>query len=235
MEISPEFFNPIIWYAVFLFSTTVHEAAHAWSAYKMGDPTAYEEGQVSLNPVPHMKREPIGTIVVPAISFFAGGWMIGWASTPYNYNWAYKYPKKAAAMSAAGPMSNFLLILFAALLIHIGIWTGNFYSPETLGMANVVAAYDEGVLSILAKFVSVLFSLNLILFIFNLIPFPPLDGSGILPLYLNDERGRKYMNLVRNSAFAIIGLLIAWQIFGLIHWKLFVIFINLLYPGSNYQ
>lgn len=227
--------NALIWYVVFLFSTTVHEAAHAWSAHKMGDSTAYNAGQVSLNPMPHIKREPIGTIVVPLLSFSIGGWMIGWASTPYNPNWAYTYPKKAAAMSVAGPISNFLLIIFSALLIHAGILLGYFYSPGSINISTVVASYDPGAFSIAAKFVSILFSLNLILFIFNLIPVPPLDGSGIAPLYLSDENGRKYMKLVHNSILSIFGILIAWKIFDLIHWKIFLVFINLLYPGSNYQ
>ncbi len=230
-----DYSDSIIWYIVFLFSTTVHEAAHAWSAFKMGDSTAYSEGQVSLNPVPHIKREPIGTVVVPILSFFIGGWMIGWASTPYNYDWAYTYPKKAAAMSAAGPISNFLLILFSAFLIHIGIWSGYFYSPDTIDISNIVASYNSGTFTILAKILSILFSLNLILFFFNLIPVPPLDGSGILPLYLSEEKGRKYMNVVQNSAFALIGIFIAWKIFDLIYWEMFLIFINILYPGSNYQ
>jgi hypothetical protein len=67
----------IIWYAVFLFSTVFHEAAHALTAYKMGDSTAHSKGQVSLNPIPHIKREPFGTVIVPILSFAAGGWMIG--------------------------------------------------------------------------------------------------------------------------------------------------------------
>ena len=65
----------------------------------MGDDTAYRSGQVSLNPIPHIKREPFGTVVVPLLSFAAGGWMIGWASTPYNPQWAHDYPKKAASNS----------------------------------------------------------------------------------------------------------------------------------------
>ena len=230
-----DYSDSIIWYLVFLFSTTVHEAAHAFSAYKMGDSTAYNEGQVSLDPFPHIKREPIGMVVVPMITFIIGGWMIGWASTPYNYDWAYKYPKKSAAMSAAGPISNFILLLFSALVIHIGIWLGFFYSPETVNVSTIVASYDIGIFPTLAKIFSVLFSLNLILFIFNLIPVPPLDGSGILPLYLSDEKGRKYMDIVQNSTLAFAGIFIAWKIFDLIHWEMFLVFINILYPGSNFQ
>ena len=82
----------LIWYAVFLFSATVHEAAHAWAAYRLGDPTAYLGGQVTLNPAPHVQREPFGTVLVPIITFALSGWMMGWASAPYNPMWADRYP-----------------------------------------------------------------------------------------------------------------------------------------------
>jgi len=72
----------LMWYAVFLFSTVCHEAAHAWSASKLGDDTAKQGGQVSLNPVPHIRREPFGMVLVPLLSWFMGGWLIGWASAP---------------------------------------------------------------------------------------------------------------------------------------------------------
>lgn len=98
----------LLWYIVFIFSTTLHEASHALAALKLGDRTAHEGGQVTLNPIPHIRREPIGTVAVPIISFILGGWMIGWASVPYNYAWSLKYPKKAAKMALAGPLANLL-------------------------------------------------------------------------------------------------------------------------------
>ena len=225
----------ILWYVVFLFSTTFHEAAHAFTAYKMGDRTAHEKGQVSLNPIPHIKREPFGTVVVPIISFIAGGWMIGWASTPYNAQWAHDYPRKAAAMAAAGPISNFILIIISAVVIHVGISAGFFYQPDSITISGIVSGANTGWLEILAKIVSVMFSLNLILFVFNLLPFPPLDGSAIPPMYLSEEAGRKYTSFVRKPAFALIGLFIAWNFFDLIYFKVHLIVINLLYPGSNYH
>src|SRR3974390_119056 len=85
----------LIWYIVFLFSTVFHEAAHSWVALKMGDPTAYEGGQVTLNPAPHIKRSPFGLIFVPLFTFFSSGWMMGWASAPYNPHWALQYPRRA--------------------------------------------------------------------------------------------------------------------------------------------
>jgi Zn-dependent protease len=225
----------ILWYIVFLFSTTLHEASHAFTAMKMGDLTAYESGQVSLSPIPHVKREPLGTVVIPVISFLIGGWMIGWASAPYDPEWAYKHPKKSAAMAAAGPISNFILVILSALLIHIGIYFGIFYAPETITTGSVVEAVNPGFFESAAKILSIMFSLNLILLFFNLIPVPPLDGSGIIPMFLSEETGRKYMKVVSNSAFALIGILIAWKLFDLVYFNIHTVFINLLYPGSNYQ
>ena len=74
----------IAWYFIFVFSTTLHEAAHAFLAYKLGDRTAYLGGQLSLNPIPHIRREPIGMVIIPIITFVLGGWMIGWASVPFD-------------------------------------------------------------------------------------------------------------------------------------------------------
>ena len=225
----------ILWYVVFLFSTVFHEAAHAFTSHKMGDSTAHSIGQVSLNPVPHIKREPIGTVIVPLLSFAAGGWMIGWASTPYNPQWALDYPKKAAAMAAAGPISNFILLILSVIIIHTGIAAGLFIQPDTITISGIVAGVSAGWTEIFAKIISVMFSLNLILFIFNLLPFPPLDGSGIPPMYLSEEVGRKYINFIRNPVFAIAGLFIAWKLFDLIYFKIHLAVINLLYPGSNYH
>ena len=225
----------LIWYIVFLFSTTVHESAHAFAAMKMGDLTAYESGQVTLSPFPHIKREPVGTIIVPVLSFLIGGWMVGWASAPYDPEWAYKYPKKSAAMSAAGPMSNFILVLISALLIHVGIYLNVLYAPETIHAENIVASVNPGIFEGVAKLLSITFILNSILFLFNLIPVPPLDGSGIVPMYLSEEKGRRYIEILSKTAFEFIGLLIAWKLFDLIYFQLHTVIINLLYPGSNYH
>ena len=76
-----------IWFVAFLFSLTCHEAAHAAAAYAGGDRTAYNSGQLTLNPMPHIQREPLGMIFIPLFSYLAQGWMIGWASAPYDPTW----------------------------------------------------------------------------------------------------------------------------------------------------
>src|SRR5258708_2448900 len=96
----------VIRYVVFLFSTTCHEASHGLAAKAGGDLTAFEGGQVTLNPVPHIRREPFGMVVVPLLGLFLGGMMMGWASAPYDPAWQRQYPRRAAWMSLAGPAAN---------------------------------------------------------------------------------------------------------------------------------
>jgi len=113
-----------IWYVAFLFSLTCHEAAHALVAKLAGDRTAYEAGQGTLNPIPHMRREPIGMIVAPLVTYFANGFMLGWASAPYDPRWQQRYPKRAGWMALAGPGANFILVILA-------IGAVRFASPDT--------------------------------------------------------------------------------------------------------
>lgn len=224
----------IIWYIIFLFSTTLHEASHAFFAYKFGDRTAYEGGQVTLNPIPHIKREPFGMVIIPIIVYLLSGWMLGWASAPYNLVWALQYPRRSSLMALAGPMANFILVLIAAGLIHLGIALGWFYPPESINFTTIVASYNAGIFSIIAKFISIMFSLNLILFLFNLLPIPPLDGSSAFSLFLPKEKARKYLQFIKNPAFAIFGIFIAWKLFDYIYISIFLFAINLLYPWVSY-
>jgi Zn-dependent protease len=86
-----------------ILSLTVHEFAHAWSAFKLGDDTAAREGRMTLNPLSHI--DPIGTVVMPLFLIFSGlGWMFGWASAPYDPHWAVRYPKRSGLMALAGPL-----------------------------------------------------------------------------------------------------------------------------------
>ncbi|MEN8128517.1 MAG: hypothetical protein ABFR90_12055, partial [Planctomycetota bacterium] len=84
----------IIWYIVFLASMVLHEFSHAYVGDLFGDHTATHHGLATLNPVPHIQRTPIGMVVVPLLSFIHMGWMIGWASVPYDPFWAQQYPKQ---------------------------------------------------------------------------------------------------------------------------------------------
>src|SRR5580698_6914883 len=134
----------VTWYVVFLLSTTCHEAAHAWAAKLGGDLTAFHGAQVSLDPIPHIRREPFGMVVFPILSYIVGGWMMGWASAPYDPLWAQRHPRRAAWMSLAGPGANLSLAILAGLLIHVGIWTGVLARPGAVGFTHIVVAAQSG-------------------------------------------------------------------------------------------
>lgn len=229
------FAQGMLWYFAFLFSVIVHEAAHALAALKLGDRTAYDGGQVSLDPLPHIRREPIGTVAVPLISYLTGGWMIGWASAPYDRDWAQRYPDRSALMALAGPLSNLLLLALTALAIRAGIAFDYFYPPQSINFSHVTSAYQDGIATGIATLLSIMFSLNLMLFLFNLLPLPPLDGSGIVPLFLSREKALSYMEFISSTPFALLGLLLAWKVFGALYDPLHLVFINLLYPGAGYH
>lgn len=219
-----------LWLAAFLLSLTCHEAAHALAGRLGGDSTA--AAQVTLDPLPHIRREPFGTLVVPILSFFlqGGGWMIGWASAPYDPAWANRYPRRAAGVAAAGPAANFVLVLLTAFAIRFGIARGYFTLPGGGITLETLATAPSGAAQGLALFLSVLFSINLILGCFNLIPLPPLDGFAIVPLVLSDRVRGKWFELFSGGG-ALMGLIIAWVLFDRLMPSVFRAVLELLYTG----
>jgi Zn-dependent protease len=228
-----------IWYVVFLFTLTFHEGAHALVAWLGGDDTAYRGGQVSLNPWPHIRREPFGTVLVPVLTFIWSGWMMGWASAPYDPSWGNRHPRRLAAMSAAGPAANFLLMAAVFAAIKIFIAAGMFVAPDTVGFSRVVGAPagtpDDSLLHAAAFTLSVALNLNLLLFLFNLIPLPPLDGSGVLQGLFPAAAGRLLAPLAGNPMLSLFGLLVAWRIFGYLFRPAFDLMLTLLFPGVPYS
>ncbi len=231
---SDDIFFGTAWYIVFLFSTTVHEASHALAALKLGDDTAHRGGQVSLDPTPHIKREPIGMVVVPLISYYFSHWMIGWASAPYDPHWAQTHPRRAGLMAIAGPASNFLLMIIAAILIRVGIAFGWFDAPGSITFTHVVAPTHQGLCYLAAVLLSIMFSLNLLLGCFNLLPLPPLDGSSVPLIFLSESAAEKYWNFMSLPAMRIVGLMVAWNVFGAIFSPIHLFAVNMLYPGIHY-
>jgi Zn-dependent protease len=227
-----------VWFAAFLFSTTLHEAAHAFVAWRLGDPTAYHGGQVSLNPLPHIRREPLGMVVVPLISYFAGPgpghWMLGWASAPYDPLWAHRHPRRAGAMALAGPLANLSLVLLSGIGIRVGITLGALRPPLQLTFDHVVEATRGGALGGVAALLSVFWSLNLILFLFNLLPLPPMDGSGVLQLFLPEEASRSWQEAMRQPFIGLLGIVIAWRFFGFVFQPVFDLALRVLYPELSY-
>jgi Zn-dependent protease len=224
----------IVWYAIFVVSLTLHEASHAYAAFKFGDPTAYYLGQVTLDPVPHIRRSPFGMVIVPILSFVLGGWMIGWASAPYDPYWAQQNKRKEALMALAGPAANLALVILAAIVIRIGMLLGFFHAPEQVTFNQVTAA-EPGAANGLSVIVSILFSLNLILLVFNLIPLPPLDGSNIVLLWLSDSAAERYRSIVNQPAYRIMGLIVAWNVLDFLLGPIHRLALNMLYPGAGYH
>ena len=227
--------NGLIWYFVFVYTTVFHEAAHAWTALRLGDDTAYRGGQVSLDPTPHIRREPFGLVVVPLLSWFLNGgkWMLGWASAPYDAEWARRFPRRSAWMAMAGPAANIVIMLVAALLIHVGLEWGVFAIPEFADMTHIVEARDSGKLwEFLATLLSITFSLQIVLIPFNLLPLPPLDGSAIPLFFLGGSASEKYQELLANPTMHLFGIIIAWNVFGKIFPSIFHIALHNLYPGT---
>src|SRR5688572_13040420 len=202
-----------IWFVAFLFSTTVHEAMHALVAWKGGDPTAYHGGQVSLSPIPHIRREPIGMLVVPLLTSMTQGWAMGWASAPYDPVWAERHHKRAALMAAAGPAGNFMIAAAVFALIKVGLATGIFTAPASANFSRIIASAAAGDADFTATMLSVLLMLNVLLGTFNLIPLPPLDGGSVISIFLPENLGRRLRELQSNGAFSIVGLLVAWRVF----------------------
>ncbi len=225
--------DALVWYLVFVVSTTAHEASHALAAYVGGDRTAYLGGQVSLNPLPHIKREPFGMVIMPLLGAFSYGWPIGWASTPYDPRWEQRYPRRAAWMAAAGPAANLLLALLALILLRLGLATGSFAAPELLSFSRLVIA-DTLFLQICGRLLSLLLTLNVILLLFNRIPFPPLDGAGGVVLVLPEDVGLRLRETLRSGGFAIGGLLLAWYLFAQMIGPVGALLLRLVHPDLVY-
>ncbi|HEX6533017.1 MAG TPA: site-2 protease family protein [Gemmatimonadaceae bacterium] len=228
--------DPLVYFVVFLLSTTLHEAAHAWAAKRGGDLTAYHGGQVSLDPLPHIRREPFGMVLLPLITALVTGWPLGFASAPYDPDWARRYPNRAALMALAGPAANLLLVVLAALLLRAGAAAGVLYAPDSVRFGHVAGTSAGGWWPGVAAMLSAFFSVNLLLGAFNLLPLPPLDGSGALPLFMRPKTSEMYQTFLwSNRALGWIGILIAWKVFDVIFDPIFTGAVNLLYPGVSYH
>jgi len=201
----------IIYMVVLLLAISAHEAGHAWMSHKFGDDTAYMLGRVTLNPVAH--TDPIGTLLIPIISFLfgaAGGALgsiplIGWGKpTPVNpSNWT-NYKLANVMVSVAGVLANLILLTIGIVLAKV-LMTQGFTPADFFSRAN----------NPIIIFVTYLMTLNLSLFVFNLLPFPPLDGSKILSTFL-PASFEPVFNLLEQYGFLILMALIYIGVFSLI-------------------
>jgi Zn-dependent protease len=173
-------------------SITFHEFMHGWAAYKLGDPTAKDAGRLTLNPIASI--DPFGSIILPLLGFFAGGWIFGYAKpVPYNPMYFKNLRQGEIIVGFAGPSANLALALFGATMA----WS----ATALAAMGNLQlgeALYTIGL---------ALAQLNLVLMFFNLIPIPPLDGSSIVPLFLPNSMLQGWYEMQR-YAFGIFIVLI---------------------------
>jgi len=202
-ELTPELIvQGFLWYVVFLFSTTCHEASHALAAKLGGDDTAALGGQLTLNPVPHIRREPLGMVVIPIMAFLFTQQVIGWASAPFNPDWERRHPRRSAWMALAGPAANFTLMFLAVILIHVG---------------RRLDWFSDGRPGLPAMVLIIFYELNLLLGVFNLLPVPPLDGSTGILLFMSESAARSYLGWLRTSPYRLLGLLAAFYGFRYIY------------------
>jgi Zn-dependent protease len=188
-----DFAGIFISFIVLLFSLTVHELAHAWTADRLGDPTARLLGRVSLNPIVH--ADPIGTIVFPLVSLVSGAMLIGWAKpVPVTLRYLHHPRRDYMIVAAAGPVSNLILAVFAAVVLAIVP-----VSPQTLGESNVSVP--------IATLLTRLVNLNVLLAVFNMLPIPPLDGGNVLAGLLPPNLAVVF-NKVRPYGFVLLYALI---------------------------
>lgn len=204
-------------YLMFVFSTTCHEAAHAFVAKRGGDDTAYSLGHVTLDPMPHIARSPWGMVMAPLIGIVTMGWPLGWASVPYDPHWGQRHPLRRAAMSMAGPAANFLIALTAIVALRVMLETGVYHLSGTGARVGLVYLSDgvplNSPLAALAYLLSKLLGLNLLLGLFNLMPFPPLDGSSVLEGLSPRGLGSLYDRLREIPGHELLGWIAASQLF----------------------
>ena len=178
---------------VLLCSLTVHEAAHAWAADRLGDSTARTLGRLSLNPAVHI--DPIGTILFPLIALATNLPLIGWAKpVPVNVaklrsNWRQKF----MLIAAAGPASNLVLALLASILLH---------AVAPLG------AGAEGVAVSVSPVLQTAIFVNVLLAVFNMVPVPPLDGGNVLAGLLTGAMADAFDRLRRYGFLILYGLML---------------------------
>lgn len=193
----------IIFFVVFLFSLSFHEAAHAWTAERFGDSTARYLGRITLNPIPHI--DIFGTIVFPLVGLYMGGMMFGWAK-PVPVNTSQMRDRKLGDIctSLAGPASNAILTVIFFVLLKIIFFSPQLIDPSSLGQLERPVGMLLGIG----------LNLNIILMVFNLLPVPPLDGSHVLRNMLSGGAADIYDRIIQPYGFLILIALLMSGVLG---------------------
>jgi Zn-dependent proteases len=198
--------NLIIWFIALLFSLSFHEAAHAWTSEKFGDDTGRLQGRITLNPIPHI--DLIGTVIFPLVSSLSGIPLLGWAKPVQTNPLLWRDKKKANIMvSAAGPISNFILATIAFVIIKIMMLSGVLDLRGGYYTLVMPTADQPAFMAPMAVFLSVMLMLNVLLGVFNLIPVPPLDGSHVLEEVLPRGMAEAYYQIRPYGFILLYGLM----------------------------
>jgi len=196
----PIVYQIFVWSIPVLFAITLHEVGHGWAAMMLGDSTAKDMGRLSINPIKHI--DPVGTIVVPLIMFFASGFIFGWAKpVPVNWNQLNNKKRDIALVALAGPSANLLMIVFWLLIAKL-----------------FIAAADQGnsIAHILTLMAWAGIVINSLLMILNLFPLPPLDGSRVVFSLLPESVASRYAKIEPYGLIILVFLLISGVLFKII-------------------
>ena len=186
----------------------MHEAAHGYVARYFGDMTAYSQGRISLNPMRHI--DPIGTILVPLVTFLLAGILFGWAKpVPVNFG-NLRHPKQDMLwVAAAGPASNLIMALFWALIIKVAtLLSGSYFALplHEMGKAGVMV--------------------NVVVMVLNLLPVPPLDGGRIAVSLLPNQAAYRFAQLEPYGMIILVALL-ATHVLDIILWPIINVVLHL--------
>ncbi|HEX5887200.1 MAG TPA: site-2 protease family protein [Pyrinomonadaceae bacterium] len=212
----------VIYMVVLLLAISAHEAAHAWMSYKFGDDTARLLGRITLNPTAHI--DPIGTLLIPIVGFIVGAmgvnfFLIGWGKpTPVNpLRWRQK-DLANVMVSLAGILANLLIATIAFIIFKV------------LLMTSLGAAIPDSMVEPVVLFLRYLLFMNVSLAVFNLLPFPPLDGSKVLETFLPDSM-QPVLAALEQYGYLILMVLMYMGVFGLIMTPVARLVTYLLYYG----
>ena len=196
---------------VVLFSLTIHEFMHAWTAYKCGDDTAYRMGRVTLNPLPHL--DPIGTL---CLMFAPIGWAKPVPINPANFDYQTRN-RSEALVSVAGVAANLCLAAMLALVARVLVWQG--------------VLYEGGLGEIFWRILALAVIVNFGLGVFNLLPIFPLDGSHLARLLLPPSLADRYVQMRRYGIFLLLGIVLLNRYTGLLIWP--ILGLTELFAGSD--
>lgn len=193
VEILQKGIEIVIIIIVVVFSATIHEIAHGWVAYREGDPTAKFQNRLTLNPLAHI--DPFMSIIMPILFYLSAGFIFGGAKpVPVNPFYFRNGRQSYILVSAAGPGSNLIMAVIGAIIFRVVI---------TMSGVPGFAIVGQGLVFLLVSFVQI----NLVLFLFNLLPIPPLDGSKILEGLLPSRYESFFRKVEPYGMFIIIALL----------------------------